>query len=566
MGKTLIRVDCIDQRLYFAAAPAVASGGKNENAIEFSFCRLWDGFAKTAVFYRSEDTVYHVAIPDDRCIIPWEVLEDEGAMFFGVFGVKDDTTRTSEVARYRVSKGAITEGIEPSDPTPDIYTQILSQYADLSSRVSKLEASGGSGGGSGEAGAPGEDGGYYIPTVTADGTLTWTASKSDMPDVPRANIKGPNGDSGSVGLPGEDGVGIASVKQTTTSTADKGNNVVTVTLTDGTTSTFTVRNGSKGGSGSDGKDGADGTSVTVQSVSESSEDGGSNVVTFSDGKTVTIKNGSKGSTGATGGTGPAGSDGVGIKSVTQTTTSSADGGSNVVTVTKTDNTTSTFTIKNGSKGSTGATGATGPAGYTPVKGTDYWTQADQESIVQQVIAALGTPVFGSVDANNNIVLSGALVDGNYTIKYEAADGKTTTIGTLDIGGKPAYINVLDTVGWVENKRISASSGYAEKDNTGTDLTGYIAVKAGDIIRMKNVTMPQASTGYDNQLYYYNSGKTGKGSTSIKSPNYASVADDLGNIVQFKVDSGWTTDGTGFIRIGAANIDSNSIITINEVIE
>lgn len=43
--------------------------------------------------------------------------------------------------------------------------------------------------------------------------------------------------------------------------------------------------------------GANGTSVTVKSVSESTADGGSNVVTFSDGKTVTIKNGSKGSSG-----------------------------------------------------------------------------------------------------------------------------------------------------------------------------------------------------------------------------------------------------------------------------
>ena len=78
---------------------------------------------------------------------------------------------------------------------------------------------------------------------------------------------------------------------------------------------------------------------------------------------------------------------MGIKSVTQTTTSSADGGSNVITVTKTDGTTSTFTVKNGSKGSTGAAGADG---YTPVKGTDYWTADDQQSIVDAVLAALPT--------------------------------------------------------------------------------------------------------------------------------------------------------------------------------
>lgn len=46
--------------------------------------------------------------------------------------------------------------------------------------------------------------------------------------------------------------------------------------------------------------GEDGTSVTVTKVSESTADGGSNVVTFSDGKTLTIKNGSKGSPGEPG--------------------------------------------------------------------------------------------------------------------------------------------------------------------------------------------------------------------------------------------------------------------------
>lgn len=40
--------------------------------------------------------------------------------------------------------------------------------------------------------------------------------------------------------------------------------------------------------------GSSGTSVTVKSVSESTESGGSNVVTFSDGKTLTVKNGKDG--------------------------------------------------------------------------------------------------------------------------------------------------------------------------------------------------------------------------------------------------------------------------------
>ena len=63
--------------------------------------------------------------------------------------------------------------------------------------------------------------------------------------------------------------------------------------------------GADGAKGADGKKGEDGESITVESVTESTEDGGSNVVIFSDGKSITIKNGSKGGTGPQG---PAGSD------------------------------------------------------------------------------------------------------------------------------------------------------------------------------------------------------------------------------------------------------------------
>lgn len=48
----------------------------------------------------------------------------------------------------------------------------------------------------------------------------------------------------------------------------------------------------------------------------------------------------------------------------------------------------------GAKGDTGDTGATGADGKTPVKGVDYWTAADKQEIVNDVIAALpdGTEV------------------------------------------------------------------------------------------------------------------------------------------------------------------------------
>ena len=51
---------------------------------------------------------------------------------------------------------------------------------------------------------------------------------------------------------GLEAVGIESVEQTTTSIEDNGENIITVTKTDGTTSEFSVRNGSTGPQGDPG--------------------------------------------------------------------------------------------------------------------------------------------------------------------------------------------------------------------------------------------------------------------------------------------------------------------------
>lgn len=105
-----------------------------------------------------------------------------------------------------------------------------------------------------------DDGKQLLPMTRAelvirnDGTSVETslANKQDTL-VSGTNIKTVNNESllgsgnisvaGTPGEPGGDGVGIASIVQTTESTESGGTNVITVTKTDGTTSTFNVRNG-----------------------------------------------------------------------------------------------------------------------------------------------------------------------------------------------------------------------------------------------------------------------------------------------------------------------------------
>ena len=55
------------------------------------------------------------------------------------------------------------------------------------------------------SGSAGEDGGYYQPSVSETGELTWTASKAGMPTVAGANIMGPTGPQGPKGETGDTG-------------------------------------------------------------------------------------------------------------------------------------------------------------------------------------------------------------------------------------------------------------------------------------------------------------------------------------------------------------------------
>lgn len=93
-------------------------------------------------------------------------------------------------------------------------------------------------------------------------TITYTDGATSTFEV----TNGKDGKDGKDGAQGEQGVGVRSISQTSTSTESSGVNVITCTLTDGTTSTFEVHNGARGAQGEQGDKGEKGDSGQVPLV------------------------------------------------------------------------------------------------------------------------------------------------------------------------------------------------------------------------------------------------------------------------------------------------------------
>lgn len=232
----------------------------------------------------------------------------------------------------------------------------------------------------------------------------------------------------------------------------------------------------------------------------------------------------------------------------------------------------------GQAGAKGDKGDTGADGYTPIKGVDYFdgakgdkgdtgeqgpkgdvyvlTDEDKAEITQLVIENLGgNPIFGYVDENNVIVVSGSLTDGTYTVKYEMEDGSTIDIGNLVLGEEdseepeePAeYTNfcVPDGDGWIDAGRCS-SSGEDRTDNQGYYLTNYIAVKNGDVVYVKNFDI-NTTTPVNQYCGIYDAEKTpikGFIMTDSGATGYCKDIDLSGEVEQFTIDNA----NAGYVRI------------------
>ena len=132
-------------------------------------------------------------------------------------------------------------------------------------------------------------------------------------------------------------------------------------------------------------------------------------------------------------------------------------------------------------------------------------------------------------------------------------------------------SVYNGVGYAPGQRLN-SSGAAE-GYSGSYLTGFIPVKLGDIVRLKNVTWQNGvTTGLNSgnqRISFYSADKAHLGQTNAIGLGGAlsGVKDANGIWTQFTVKnfSGGDLTNAAFFRINCAGITSESIITVNEEI-
>ena len=115
--------------------------------------------------------------------------------------------------------------------------------------------------------------------------------------------------------------------------------------------------------------------------------------------------------------GATGAPGAFIRSIERTAGNGTSGETDTYTITLTDGSKTTFQVYNGKDGSitfedlteeqreslrgpegpAGPAGPVGPAGYTPVRGTDYWTEEDKQEILDEVAeSGAGGGMFASI--------------------------------------------------------------------------------------------------------------------------------------------------------------------------
>lgn len=229
------------------------------------------------------------------------------------------------------------------------------------------------------------------------------------------------------------------------------------------------------------------------------------------------------------------------------------------------------------------------------KGTDYWTEADKAEMTAQVksvcvaknqgasnvgkILVVGTDgnltladmpegssgdVVGVLDESNNILLSGNLADGTYTLKYENADGTYTEIGQLEVGAipepEPTKTNFAGTL--TVGRLSGSASGNIATDTSSGRVTDFVSVQNDDIVSIEGYNYSPVGSSVYPALMAFDTSKT-----KIFNPKHIEGLDGEGYVVlEEKTDTGGiikiVSNSVAYIRFAGIPLGAEEDIIVN----
>lgn len=267
----------------------VTEGSKNFVQLLFTFSDDWDGIDKYALFARDNKT-YEVAIVDGKCIVPYECARTSGQFQLTVVGKETagDVIATTSDKAVRVSSNEFEENPTGSETrltntflvdtlaSAKDYADKAKEYADKAASVEiKMDKAVESAqnaaisekaakGYADKAKEYSESVNVFIPSVDADGVMTWT-NKAGLVNPAPVNVKGERGDKGEQGPKGDTGAkgergeqGPQGLQGLQGPKGDKGDKGDAFKYTDFTAAQLAALKGPKGDTGDTGPRGEQG--------------------------------------------------------------------------------------------------------------------------------------------------------------------------------------------------------------------------------------------------------------------------------------------------------------------
>lgn len=129
----LIKIAVKDNKLIKVRDTLMIEDTINGIKCEFEFRSDWSNFQKTIVFARGHiypatqnpQTISVLLDENGECIVPPEILSENGEFSIGLFGENDSLRIVTNWLYYKTQWGCYDTGIAPNPPTPSVYEEIL---------------------------------------------------------------------------------------------------------------------------------------------------------------------------------------------------------------------------------------------------------------------------------------------------------------------------------------------------------------------------------------------------------------------------------------------------------